>query len=53
MLGDRVGILAVYAEFNDNKRKQLWKKSGDKGNEWFQAQITLQEENQFKVFSLF
>ena len=49
MYGSSTGSLNVYNVDKDNKATLVWSKSGDQGNQWSEAKLTLESKLNYKV----
>lgn len=49
MYGSSTGSLNVYNVDKDNKATLVWSKSGDQGNQWNEAKLTLESKLNYKV----
>lgn len=52
MFGSTMGSLVVYVK-NNVQKSQIWKKSGNQGNLWLKARVTLKSAGNFKVRNTF
>ena len=49
MYGSSTGTLNVYIKDKDDKWTLLWYKSGDQGDQWIQAKVTITSNLDYKV----
>ena len=49
MYGSSTGTLNVYMKDKDGKSTLVWSKSGDQGNKWIEAKLTLESKLDYKV----
>ena len=54
MYGTTMGTLNVYAQSGGVLGTAIWKKTGNQGNKWFQAQVSVTQQSTWQVkLSLF
>ena len=49
MYGESTGTLNVYLKEKDGKSTLAWSKSGDQGDQWKEAKLTLESNLDYKV----
>lgn len=49
MYGESTGTLNVYIKETDGKSTLVWSKSGDQGDKWIEAKLTLESKLDYKV----
>ena len=49
MYGPNIGTLNLYTSSFNNLGKPIWTMSGNQGNKWLKAQLSVQKQTQFQV----
>ena len=49
MYGTNMGTLNIYAQSGNARGNPLWTKTGNQGNKWIQALVTVKSQSSWKV----
>ncbi|KXJ21860.1 MAM and LDL-receptor class A domain-containing protein 2 [Exaiptasia diaphana] len=49
MFGETIGSLRVYIDVQEKERQRVWEKSGNQGNTWKMARVSIMNKSSFRI----